>query len=168
MILRPVAESDAETLIAANCANRSYHAPWVAPPCDRAAFDRWYAGLATGRAISMIGLTAEGQVIGVFNFSEIVQANFRSCYLGYYGMAETAGRGLMSLCLRAGLIHMREAAGLHRVEANIQPANQRSIRLVRRLGFRLEGFSPKYLFIDGDWRDHERWAILLEDVSATI
>ena len=52
---------------------------------------------------------------------------------------------------------------LHRLEANIRPENQRSRILVRRLGFRQEGFSPRYLKIGGRWRDHERWTILAED-----
>jgi ribosomal-protein-alanine N-acetyltransferase len=53
--------------------------------------------------------------------------------------------------------------GLHRVEANIQPGNIRSTGLVQRLGFEKEGFSRRYLKIGGEWRDHERWALLAED-----
>jgi ribosomal-protein-alanine N-acetyltransferase len=168
MILRPMVESDAAAVIEANRANRAYHAPWVQPPVDRASFDQWFASVAAGRTVSMLGSMPDGAVVGVLNFSEIVRGNFLSCYLGYYGMAAFAGRGLMSLCLRAGLIHMREAVGLHRVEANIQPGNLRSRALVERLGFRREGYSPAYLYIDGAWRDHERWAILLEAVSAVV
>jgi len=53
--------------------------------------------------------------------------------------------------------------GLNRVEANIQPGNTRSSRLVSQLGFRLEGFSPRYLKIGGRFRDHERWAVLADE-----
>lgn len=56
--------------------------------------------------------------------------------------------------------------GLHRLEANIQPPNRASIALVRRSGFRKEGYSPQYLRIGGEWRDHERWALLSSDLSA--
>jgi ribosomal-protein-alanine N-acetyltransferase len=59
--------------------------------------------------------------------------------------------------------HAFHDLGLHRVEANIQPANQPSRALVQSLGFRQEGFSPRYLKINGEWRDHERWAVLADE-----
>jgi ribosomal-protein-alanine N-acetyltransferase len=64
----------------------------------------------------------------------------------------------MELVLRRAFSDLR----LHRLEANIQPGNTRSIALVQRCRFEREGFSPRYLKVGGRWRDHERWAIRVE------
>ena len=55
--------------------------------------------------------------------------------------------------------------GLHRLEANIQPENHRSQKLVQRCGFEFEGLSKKFLFIDGAWRDHERWCVIADRLT---
>jgi ribosomal-protein-alanine N-acetyltransferase len=68
----------------------------------------------------------------------------------------------MTEALRLVVRYAFSGLGLHRLEANIQPGNAASIRLVQRCGFRNEGYSPHYLFIDGAWRGHERWAITRE------
>jgi ribosomal-protein-alanine N-acetyltransferase len=99
----------------------------------------------------------------VVNVNEIVRGVFQSAYLGFYAFAPYQGVGYMSEGLRLVIAEAFKRSGLHRLEANIQPTNSRSIALVKRLGFRLEGYSQNYLKISGRWRDHERWAITIED-----
>ena len=69
----------------------------------------------------------------------------------------------MTRAVELAVGHAFREIGLHRVEANVQPDNLRSRALVKRLGFRLEGYSPRYLRIAGAWRDHERWAKLADE-----
>jgi len=99
----------------------------------------------------------------VINVSEIVRGALHSAYLGYYAFVPHAGRGYMTEGLALALNWVFGELRLHRVEANIQPGNDASRALVRRLGFRREGFSARYLKIAGRWRDHERWALVAED-----
>ena len=97
------------------------------------------------------------------NFSQIFRKGFQNAYLGYYGMVAFAGRGLMTEAVRLATRYAFDELGLHRLEANVQPANTASIALIRRVGFRKEGFSPRYLRINGVWCDHERWALLADE-----
>jgi len=108
-------------------------------------------------------LKVSRELVGVINVSEIVHGAFRSAYLGYHAFVPHAGRGYMTEGLGLALRWAFGELRLHRVEANIQPGNRASRRLVRRLGFQREGFSRRYLKVAGRWRDHERWALLAED-----
>jgi ribosomal-protein-alanine N-acetyltransferase len=74
----------------------------------------------------------------------------------------------MRAAMPALLHHAFDEIGLHRVQANVQPGNAASLALVRGAGFHREGFSPRYLYIRGAWRDHEQWAMLAEDVPAAV
>jgi len=111
-------------------------------------------------------LTDAKELAGVINISEIVRGVFRSGYLGYYAFSPHSGRGYMTQGLRAVISLAFRRLRLHRLEANIQPDNDASRRLLQRLGFRCEGFSPRYLKIAGRWRDHERWAVTVEEWSS--
>ena len=161
--IAPARHADADDLIQANLDSRDYHAPWVCPFRDMAGFESWFGQLLTGPNFSFVARhDNSGAIIGVVNLSQIVWGGFRSAYLGYYGMKEFAGQGFMTHAVELSATYAFQELGLHRLEANIQPANAASISLVRSIGFIKEGFSPRYLKIDNAWRDHERWALLAD------
>ncbi|RAS26450.1 GNAT family N-acetyltransferase [Paraburkholderia bryophila] len=165
--LSRASRADAADLIAANRANQHYHLPWVASFTDQAGFDGWFSRTLTGPNVGLVAREiASNEIVGIINVNEIVAGVFQSAYLGYYGMSRFARQGRMTDALRAAVSHAFEEMGLHRLEANIQPGNEASIALVRRLGFQKEGYSPRYLRIDGEWRDHERWALLADSPAS--
>ncbi|MFF9511236.1 GNAT family N-acetyltransferase [Streptomyces sp. NPDC014724] len=181
--IRPYTQADAEEFTTRARESRSLHSPWLFPPVDARSYAA-YAGrmiddptkagfLVCERAGGEGGAGgrdggaggAGGGIAGFININNIVRGGFLCGALGYGAFAHAAGRGLMSEGLELVLRYAFGPLGLHRLEANIQPANDGSLALVRRAGFRLEGFSPDFLFIDGAWRDHERWAITAEMLS---
>ncbi|HEX4720351.1 MAG TPA: GNAT family N-acetyltransferase [Thermoleophilaceae bacterium] len=145
------------------------HRPWTYPPADAASFRRL---LDRNRADNFFALlarrTADDALLGLFEFSEVVRGSFQNAYLGYWVGEPYAGQGYMREGMQLALRFAFQELRLHRVEANIQPANKPSLALVKESGFRREGFSPRYLKIGGRWRDHERWAILADEGRISV
>jgi ribosomal-protein-alanine N-acetyltransferase len=162
-IRRPL-PSDRDRFLALVRESRRLHRPWVTPPGTPEAFDAYLRrGRRADREQFVVSRRDDGDLAGVINVQEIVRGCFQSAFLGYYAFAPHAGTGLMAEGLQLVLRHAFGRLGLHRLEANVQPANFRSVRLVQRAGFRCEGFAPRYLKVGGRWRDHEHWVLLAEE-----
>jgi [ribosomal protein S5]-alanine N-acetyltransferase len=160
-------EKDGEELVALNCASRRFHRGLAMPPTTLGRFEQY---LERCRRPDSIGLLlrrrADDAILGTIGISQISYGLFRSAYLGYEIGAPFAQQGYMTEGLQLALHYAFVKLKLHRLEANIQPQNRPSLALVARLGFSCEGYSRRYLKIGGQWRDHERWALLVEDWRA--
>ena len=167
IVVRPPVESDAEAYIAEMRASKRFHHPWIVAPTDREAWDRLLERHATPEVEVLFAVRrADDAITGTFVLSQIFYGPFCNAYLGYWATPAHAGQGYMAEGMEGVLRHAFRKLKLHRVEANVQPGNVASVRLLERCGFRREGFSPRYLKVAGRWRDHERWAITVEDWRA--
>ncbi|GGW09610.1 acetyltransferase [Streptomyces capoamus] len=162
--IRPITLADGPEFTARARESKDLHRPWLFPPdSDEAYAD--YAGRLIGDADRAGFLVCEkdgGAIAGFININNIVRGGFQSGALGYGAFAHAAGRGLMREGMELVIGYAFGPLGLHRLEINVQPGNAASIALARGAGFRLEGFSPDMLHVDGAWRDHERWALTAE------
>lgn len=140
------------------------HHPWVTPPSNQEGYIAYLkrTNTQTHRGF-FIKCNTTQKIIGVVNINEIVRGAFQSGYLGYYVFTGFNGQGLMSEGFSLVVCHAFDVLNLHRLEANIQPDNENSIAFIKKHGFRHEGFSPKYLKINNQWKDHERFAITADE-----
>jgi ribosomal-protein-alanine N-acetyltransferase len=166
-LLRAPTEGDRGAFLVAVRRSRDLHHPWTAAPDTDEAFDRYLERAAQPNQSCRLVVADDGELVGVYNLSEIVRGVFLNAYLGYYAFAPLAGTGLMRAAMPLVFAHAFEELELHRLQASVQPGNDRSRRLLEATGWREEGFSPRYLFIDGAWRDHVHYAITAEDVAET-
>jgi RimJ/RimL family protein N-acetyltransferase len=164
IIIREPNKDDKEAFLRAMNSSQLLHRPWVNAPLTENDFDEYLRRSQLPNQKSFLVCAQVNKIAGVFNVSEIVRGLFQNAYLGFYAVAEYAGQGYMSAGLKLVLAYVFTEMQLHRLEANIQPANSRSIQLVQSNGFRYEGYSPHYLKINNQWCGHERWAITKEDL----
>ncbi len=162
--VRAPTAGDQQAFIAAVRRSRALHGRWITAPSNAQEFRVYLQRVsAESHRGFLVVRRADRELVGVINLSHIIRGALQSAFVGYYAFAPFARQGYM----REGLMQVvRYAFGerkLHRIEANVQPGNLASQRLLRSCGFRKEGFSPRYLKLRGRWRDHERWAVLREN-----
>jgi len=157
--LRPVSRRDRSEFLTLMQESRSLHEPWIQPPLTPLTFQNYLARTQRDDHEGLLVCLRDTDAItGVINLNNIVRGTFLSASLGYYVTRRHAGQGFMQEGLELVKDHAFRSLGLHRLEANIQPDNHRSLALVRRCGFVKEGMSHAFLYLAGRWRDHERWA----------
>ena len=160
---RPSARRQREYLQAA-VRSRSLHRGYVILASTPSEYFSYLRATRRANQESFFVVDAQSnELAGVININEIVRQAELSGRLGYYAFEPHAGKGLMREGLERVLAFAFRELGLHRLEANIQPGNRRSIALVQGFGFRCEGKARGFLKIGNRWRDHERWALLKED-----
>ena len=172
MGLRPLRLSDAKVWRAVRAANKEWLRPWEAtvPPGDDSV-PRTYRGMVRdlhgqarqGRALPM-AVTVDNAFAGQLTVTNIVGGSARFGQVGYWIDQRYAGRGVMPAAVAMAVDYCFTRLYLHRIEVAIRPENTASLRVVEKLGLTEVGFAPRYLHIDGAWRDHRLFAVTVEEV----
>lgn len=174
--LRPVRLRDASTWSRLRRENRDWLKPWDAtlppeagPPATstRAVITSQRRRARKGQSMPF-AVTWDGEVVGMMTVSNITWGSARWATVGYWVAQSHAGRGITPTALALVCDHLFSVVGLHRVEVSIRPENVASLRVVDKLGFTEIGMAPRYLHIDGQWRDHRLFHLLAEDVRGSV
>jgi ribosomal-protein-alanine N-acetyltransferase len=170
--LRPLVVRDAAAWREVRARNVAWLRPWEAtvPAGDRSG-PRTFRGLVRdlrrqareGRALPF-AVTVDGRFAGQLTVTNIAAGSARWGQVGYWIDQRYAGQGVMPTAVAMAVDYCLFELDLHRIEVAIRPENAASLRVVEKLGFIKIGLAPRYLHIDGDWRDHLLFAITAEEV----
>jgi ribosomal-protein-alanine N-acetyltransferase len=165
---------DVKRLEALILGNRSWLRPWEATsPAGPTSFDikSMVRGLLKQleRSEGMpFVIEVEGEIVGQLNVSNILYGSVSSATLGYWIAPEVAGRGVTPTAVALVTDYFFNSVGLHRIEIDIRPENEASLRVVEKLGFRYEGLKERFIHINGSWRDHYVFALTAEEVPEGV
>jgi Acetyltransferases, including N-acetylases of ribosomal proteins len=174
--LRPIKAHDQKAWREVSRRNRDWLRRWEATvpppppgrlPGSRPTFRqmvRYLRGEASAGRMLPFVVTYRGRLVGQLTVGGITWGSMCSANIGYWIDEAVAGRGIMPTAVALATDHCFTTLGLHRIEVCIRPENAPSRRVVEKLGFREEGLRPRYLHIDGDWRDHLVYVLTPEEV----
>jgi ribosomal-protein-alanine N-acetyltransferase len=140
--------------------SRKFHYPWIVNKATSSFYTAYLLRFERGSEGHLVCSNETKAIVGVININDITRGALQSGYLGFYSFIPYARKGYLSEGLQLIINRAFNALSLHRLEANIQPQNSASKSFVIRHGFKREGYSRRYLKVNGRWKDHERWALL--------
>ena len=172
--LRIVRMRDVKRLEALILGNRSWLRPWEATsPNGPTSFDikamvrGLLKALEKNEAMPFV-IEVGGEIVGQLNVSNMLFGSVSSASIGYWVAPEVAGKGVTPTAVALVTDYLFKNVGLHRVEIDIRPENEASLRVVEKLGFRFEGLKERFIHINGSWRDHYVFALTAEEVPGGI
>jgi len=171
-VLRPLrVRADKREFLALRAANSAWTRPWDSTAPGAGAVSMNYGQLIRfqdreaheGRLLPF-AIEVDGALAGQMHLFGISRGALLSASAGYWIGERYAGRSITPYALAMLIDHAFGEAGLHRVEVNIRPDNDASLRVVEKLGLREEGMRKRYLHINGSWHDHLTFAVTSEEL----
>jgi [ribosomal protein S5]-alanine N-acetyltransferase len=177
LVLRPIRYSDRREWERVRASNSAWLQHWEAtrPPGEPEIAPLTFRGMvrdlrrqaSAGRCLPLV-LLVNGQFAGQLTVNNIIGGSARFASIGYWIDRRFAGRGYMPIAVALASDYCLFGLRLHRLEIAIRPENAASLRVVEKLGYEEYGYAPRYLHIDGDWRDHRLFAVTAEQVPGGL
>lgn len=170
--LRPISRLDQKEWLETRARNAEWLGPWEAsvpegsePPTITFAdlVRRLRRSARLGTTMPFV-IEVDGRLAGQVTVNNIVRGSAQFASIGYWIDQRVAGRGVVPRAVALVIDHCFTTADLHRIEICVRPENSNSLRVVEKLGLHEVGLAPRYLHIDGDWRDHRIYAVTREEV----
>ena len=172
--LRQLKKSDARKLQGLLVKDRAWLSPWEATtpgiryPVDaRDLIRNLLYQQRKGTGLAFI-IEVDGALAGQINVANILFGSVSSATVGYWIGKDFAGRGAMPIAVALTIDYLFDELGLHRVEIDVRPENDASLRVVEKLKLREEGLKERFIHIDGQWRDHRVFAITSEERKGSM
>jgi ribosomal-protein-alanine N-acetyltransferase len=170
-VVRSLHRSDAEEWQAVRARNHEWLRPWDAtvppgagprPTSYKAVVRSLLQQAKQGLSLPFV-IEVGGRFVGQVTVSNIARGSAQAASIGYWVAADVAGRGVAPRAVAMVIDHCLGPVGLHRVEICVRPENTNSLRVVEKLGLEQVGYAPRFLHIDGAWRDHRIFAVTVEE-----
>lgn len=176
VVVRSLRRSDAALWQEVRARNHDWLRPWDATvppgasprPSSYGAVTRSLLQQARrGQALPFV-IEVDGRFVGQVTVSNVSRGSAQWASIGYWISADVAGRGIMPRAVAMVIDHCLGPVGLHRIEVCVRPENTNSLRVVEKLGLHQVGYAPRFLHIDGAWRDHRIFAVTAEEAPQGV